>query len=191
MSGPENADTDFSWIDYAAKVNNEMIANFGNLVNRTLAQIKKHFEAGLEPPKSLTKEDKALLSAAEDSFNVVGELIAVAKFREALQKVFELIAEANKYLNVNEPWKRIKEDKNDAGRSLFVAGQIIKCLGVLVEPFLPEAARKIKDVLGVADADFVWQYPALKTIVVGDVVPLYKKIEQAQVDAELDKLGKA
>jgi len=191
VSGPENADADFSWKDYAAKVNNEMIANFGNLVNRTLTQIKKNFEAGLEPPKSLTKEDKALLRAAEDSFDGVGDLIAAVKFREALQKVFELIAETNKYLNVNEPWKRIKENKDDAGRSLFVAGQIIKCVGVLVEPFLPEAARKIKDVLGVADADFIWQYPALKTIVVGDIVPLYKKIEQVQVDAELDKLGGA
>jgi len=188
-SGPENADADFSWRDYAAKVNNEMIANFGNLVNRALSQIKKNFAGGLEAPKNFTKEDKALLKAAEDSFNSVGDLIAAAKFREAVQAVFALIGETNKYLNANEPWKRIKEDKDDAGRSLFVAGQIIKCLAVLVEPFLPEAARKIKDVLYIADVEFVWQYPKLGAITVGELTPLYKKIEQEQVNEELSKLG--
>lgn len=190
VSGPENSDADFSWSDYASKVNNEMIGNFGNLVNRVLSQVKNNFPDKLVKPRNFEREDKEILKSAEAAFKTVGQAISEAHFRDGLKEIFKLVDAANKYLNDAAPWKKIKENREDAARSLFVGTQVIKCLAVLIEPYLPTSAKKIQLMLNVEKTDLSWKYPAPMNTVVGEIATLYKRIEPEQVADEKAKLGK-
>ena len=190
VCGPENSDADFSWVDYASKVNNEMIGNFGNLVNRVLSQVKNNFPEKLNQPKKFGAEDKILLDLAESTFKSVGEAIVKAHFRDGIREIFKLVDAANKYLNDAAPWKKIKESKEDAERSLFVGTHVIKCLAILIEPYLPSSAEKIQQMLNLEKSDSTWQYPKLEDIVVNEIAPLYKRIEPEQIENEKAKLGK-
>ena len=190
VCGPENSDADFSWTDYASKVNNEMIGNFGNLVNRVLSQVKNNFSEKLVKPKKFEQEDKVLLDLAESTFVTVGVAIREAHFRDGIREIFKLVDATNKYLNDSAPWKKIKENRDDAERALFVGTQIIKCLAILIEPYLPLSSDKILTMLNLKKNELTWQYPELADIAVGEIVPLYKRIEPEQVDNERRKLGK-
>ena len=144
----------------------------------------------MRQPKKFSSEDKELLCLAETAFESVGAKISGAHFRDGIREIFKLVDAANKYLNDAAPWKKIKENREDAERSLFVGAQAIKCLAILVEPYLPSTAEKIQLMLNIEKQDLIWQYPALKDIVVNEIAPLYKRIEPEQIESERKKLGK-
>jgi len=185
-NGPETSDSDFSWKEYQTKTNTELIGHFGNLVNRVFSFVAKNFPEGLIFPEELDKNEALFLKAAEEAFEKVGQAIEAGKFHEGLNLIFKLVEKSNHYLNDTSPWTAIKTDRKKAERSLAITGHIIKCISVLISPYLPKTSQKIS-----LDIDFElkeWSYPKHSTLVVHNFKPLYKKIEDSQIEKEKEKL---
>ena len=145
-----------------------------------MSQIEKHFGEGLLVPENLSALDYDLLDLAKVSFDEIGADIAAARFRDGLRAILKLVDAVNKYLNDTAPWKKIKENKAEAGKALFVSAHVLKCLAILIEPYLPIASEKSKEMLNINSNS--WQYPELAEIKVKNVILLYNRIEQAQID---------
>ena len=136
IAGPETQDTDFTWAEFVRRNNDELVATWGNLVNRTLQSAYKNFGAVPTPGRS-PPEDEALLHAVEGGFDAVGSLIEAARFRNALQEVMRLAALGNQYVAEQAPWAKLESDRERAGTILFVALRAVDSLKVLLAPFLP------------------------------------------------------
>lgn len=147
---PEYADTDFKWSEFVRRNNDELVATWGNLANRTLTFAYKNFDKRVPAPGELTEADRTLIEKAEGALDVVGEAIARCRFREGLQYAFEVAREANGYLNQTEPWKTIKTDRERAGTSLYVALRVIDNLKTALYPYLPHSASDLHRQLGYA-----------------------------------------
>lgn len=188
-SGPENADADFSWKDYQVKTNSELIGKLGNLVHRTLSQIKTKFPNGIQIP-SITAERNALLTALKNSFDVTGQAIHEGRFRDGLQAIFEIITRANKFLSDNAPWKSIDIDPAKAEGDLATISHVIKCLMILIEPYLPKTAQRIQDAIG-NQSNATWSYPELSDTKIQTEIlrPLYRRIEDDEIEEEIRRLG--
>lgn len=187
-NGPESADSNFSWQDYLAKTNNELIGNFGNFVFRTLSFIKKNFPDGINFPEKIDNKLEDFLNLTKSAFVSVGEDIELGNFKKAIRSVFEIIENGNRLLNEYAPWTLIKTNREKAGEDLAVFASIIKSLTILAEPFLPKTSAKMKSSLLMDDLK--WQFPDKSRIVVSDLEILYKKIEPEQIEKQLEKLGK-
>ena len=192
-NGPETSDANFMWAEYAQRVNGELIGTFGNLVNRTLSIAKSKFPEGLRFPETVDAESAELLAVARDAFPKVGELIEAGKFRAAFRTALEVAEHGNRYINTKEPWKKIKDEmkKDEVEGDLAVLVQVIRSLAMLVNPFLPRTSEKIYGFLGFTAQEQIWKYPEPEAAwKIGDVTPLYRKIEDADIEAQLAKLGK-
>jgi len=145
---PETKDADFSWDEFVQRNNNELVAKWGNLVNRVLSYAVKNFEGIVPTPGALHEDDLALIARAETDFTVIGALLDAVKIRAALQATMALTDEANAYLERRAPWKRIKEDRADAGTIVYTALRVIDNLKTLWAPFLPFTSEKLHQYLG-------------------------------------------
>ncbi len=146
VAGPETTDTDFTWTEFLRRNNDELVASWGNLVNRSISMAAKNFGA-VPPAGELTAEDRALLDAAKAAFPAVGGLIERHRLKAAIGEAMRVVAEANKYLSDQAPWK-IKDDPQRVGTILHVALQVVSDCNVLLTPFLPHSAQKIHEQLG-------------------------------------------
>ena len=151
---PETKDADWNWADFAQRNNSELLAKWGNLVQRTLSQIWKNFEGGIPQPGELTDADTALLARVEAAFGTVGAKLNTVKLRDALGEVIELATATNQYLDQQAPWKTIKIDKVRAGTQLYVAAKVIDSLSVLFSPFIPDLCEAVHRQLGYAEPLF-------------------------------------
>jgi methionyl-tRNA synthetase len=147
INGPETADADFTWDDFVRRNNDELVATWGNLANRTLVNAHRRFGA-VPPAGALTAEDRALVAAVEDGFATVGEHLEGARFRAALAEAMRLAALVNGYLTASEPWKVITTDRDRAGTILNVALRCVDDLKVMLTPFLPFSSQKLHEYLG-------------------------------------------
>ncbi|TAN58730.1 methionine--tRNA ligase [Patescibacteria group bacterium] len=190
MAGPETADADFSWEEYQKRVNSELIGTFGNFVNRVLAFIKNNFPEGVRMPKKINKEQREFLDRARKCFDLAGEAIAQARFREGLREIFALVEHGNRYINSAAPWTAIKTSREQAENDLAVAGQVIRCLAILFRPYLPKTAENIGKMFAKAAPKDLWQYPEPVDFLVGDIVPLYRKIENEEINEQIGLLRK-
>ncbi len=145
--GPETQDTDFTWAEFVRRNNDELVATWGNLVNRTLTNVQRNFGA-VPQPGALEDGDAGLIAAVELGFTTVGDLIGAAKFRNALSEAMRLAALVNAYLSEREPWKVIKTDRERAGTILYVALRCADNLKILFTPFLPFTSQKLHELLG-------------------------------------------
>ncbi|MHB8628548.1 MAG: methionine--tRNA ligase [Aggregatilineales bacterium] len=145
---PESKDSDFSWTEFVQRNNNELVAKWGNLVNRVLTYTMKNFDGVVPTPGELHDEDQAILARAEADFATIGRLLDAVKIRAALQALMALTDEANAYLERRAPWKRIKEDRADAGTIIYTALQVIDHLKTLWAPFLPFTSQQLHEYLG-------------------------------------------
>jgi len=145
---PETNDSDFTWEEFVAKVNNELLANWGNLVNRMLGFAYKRFEQRVPAPAALDASDEALLATVRGGFESVSHLYAACKFKAALAETQRLSQEVNRYLNDKEPWKAIKTDAQGAATSVYVALQAIDWLKTLYSPVLPHTSQLVHEYLG-------------------------------------------
>lgn len=184
-NGPETSDADFSWKNYQLKTNNELIGNFANFINRTLVLTKNNFSEGLKFDGKYSKEQEGILEKARVSFEQTGELIEKANFREALKTVFSLAEDGNRYLNKQEPWKKIKIDRAEAEKDLLVLINLIGAIGQLIEPFLPETSRKISAVLSSENG---WGFQRIDAVKIEEPLILYDKIEDDKIEEQLLKL---
>jgi methionyl-tRNA synthetase len=147
IAGPETQDTDFTWSEFVRRNNDELVATWGNLVNRTLQSAYKHFGAVPEPGP-LSDADEALLSEVESGFDSVGSLIESARFKNALQEAMRLAALCNQYVAEQEPWAKLGPDPERAATILYVALRAVDNLKVLLTPFLPFSSQRLHELLG-------------------------------------------
>jgi methionyl-tRNA synthetase len=216
VAGPETTDVDFTWSEFLRRNNDELVAGWGNLVNRSISMAAKNWGA-IPAAAQLTDEDRALLDSARGAFPVVGGLIERQRIKAAIGEAMRVVGEANKYLSDQAPWK-IRDDPERLATILHVALQVVSDCNTLLTPFLPHAAQTIHELLGgtavhapmphieeVSDLDGGPDYP----IITGDYTdaatwasvpieagralappkPVFRKLDPSIVDEELARLG--
>ena len=146
-AGPETQDTDFTWAEFVRRNNDELVANWGNLVNRTLTNAHRHF-GRVPDPGELTDADEALLREVEGGFDLVGTQIEQARFRAALAEAMRLASRVNQYVSDQAPWALITDDPDRAATVLYVALRSIDNLKVLFAPFMPFSSQRLHELLG-------------------------------------------
>ncbi len=147
VAGPENQDTDFTWSEFVRRNNDELVNNWGNLVNRVLVNAHRNF--GEVPPEgTLTDRDREALAEIAAGFESVGSLIERASFQAAIKEAMRLSSLANFYLAEQEPWKVIKVDRERAATVLHVGLRLIDSLKVIFAPFLPFTSQRVHEMLG-------------------------------------------
>jgi methionyl-tRNA synthetase len=219
-AGPESTDTDFTWAEFVRRNNDELVAGWGNLVNRSVSMAAKNFGA-IPDAGELTDADRALLDAARSGFATVGELIGRHRQKAAIGEAMRVVAEANKYLSDQAPWKlKSDADKPRMGTILHVALQAVSDANTLLTPFLPHSAQTVHELLGgtglhapmpsiveVDDLDGGPAYPVLTgdysggarwesvPLVAGTPLatpkPVFRKLDPSVVDEELARLEAA
>jgi methionyl-tRNA synthetase len=147
VAGPENQDTDFTWAEFVRRNNDELLAGWGNLVNRTVAMTAKNLGA-IPAAGELTDADQALLGASRAAFDTVGDLLARSRQRAAITEVMRVVGEANKYLSDMAPWKLRTEDPDRMATVLHVALQAVDDCKTLLTPFLPSSSSRVHAQLG-------------------------------------------
>jgi methionyl-tRNA synthetase len=146
-AGPETQDTDFTWADFVRRNNDELLANWGNLVNRVLTNAHRSFGAVPEPGE-LSAIDEGLLETIASGFGSVGALIERARFRSALGEALRLSSEVNQYVSDQAPWALVKTDRERAATVLFVALRAVDSLKTIFTPFLPHTSQELHELLG-------------------------------------------
>ncbi|MFS4493112.1 methionine--tRNA ligase [Maribacter sp. 2308TA10-17] len=196
-NAPETKDNDFTWKDFQARNNSELVAIFGNFVNRVVVLTNKYYEGVVPSPSEFSQVDLETLATLKKFPETISSSIDRYRFREAGQELMNLARLGNKYLADEEPWKVIKEDEARVKTIMFVALQIATGLAVLSEPFLPFTSSKLKSILNVtlsAVEGLVWADVATKetllppTHQINKAELLFRKIEDKEIQAQLDKL---
>lgn len=187
---PENKDADFNWQDYKDRNNNELVAVFGNLVNRVFVLTAKNFDSKVPAAVNLTELDNITLAELKAFPAKIGAAIQKFRFKEALGEWMNLARLGNKYLTETEPWKLLKTDPERAGTVLNIGAQIVSSLAITCEPFLPFTSTKIKDVLGINDK--VWDDAGNVLLAEGTPIEnpghFFTKIDDKFVEAQVQKL---
>jgi methionyl-tRNA synthetase len=146
-AGPETQDTDFTWAEFVRRNNDELLANWGNLANRTLTNAHRNFGA-VPVPGELAEVDRALLATIDTGFDEVGSSIERGRFRAALGEAMRLSSEVNQYLSEQAPWALVSSDRRRAGTVLYVGLRALDGLKVIFTPFLPHTSQALHELLG-------------------------------------------
>ena len=190
-NAPETKDNNFTWKDYQDRNNNELLAIFGNFVNRTLVLTHKYFEGKVPAMANLNEKDQAAIEEMNQYPDKIAHLLDTYKFREALSELMNLARLGNRYLTENEPWKQFKTDPERVKTVLAVSLQIVAKLAILSEPFLPFSAKKLQAMIGLNVEG--WNQ-AEETVLlpegsaIGEVELLFTKVEDETVAAQVKKL---
>ncbi|CAM4176270.1 methionine--tRNA ligase [Zobellia nedashkovskayae] len=195
-NAPETKDNDFTWKDFQARNNNELVAILGNFINRVVVLTNKYYEGIVPAPSEFSQVDKETLESLQKFPETISSSIERYRFREAGQELMSLARLGNKYLADEEPWKVVKQDEERVKTIMFVALQIATALSVLSEPFLPFTAKKLKNILAIGSGEVETSWtevstketllPANHKINKGEL--LFRKIEDSEIQAQLDKL---
>ena len=190
-NAPETKDNDFTWKDFQARNNNELVANLGNFVNRALVLTHKFFNGQVPAAANLTAEDQQVLQQLREFPARIGELIENYRFRDALNELMNLSRLGNKYLADTEPWKLIKTDEARTGTVLHVALQLAASLVTLLAPFLPASAARLGTMLQIEGG--AWQQAGRPDVLLtghqlAPAALLFEKIDDAAVDGQVQKL---
>jgi methionyl-tRNA synthetase len=189
---PETNDTDFSWNEFVRRNNNELVATYGNLVNRVLTFTYKNFDGKVPEPGALDQTDNNLIENADICLEKVGEAISRCSFKQAIVAAMALAQQSNQYLDGKAPWKTIKENKQAAATSLYVAINVISRLKTMLSPFLPFSSQKVHEYLGFDGKieDYGWQPQAVKPgQSLCQPLPLFKKLDDSIIEEETKRLG--
>ena len=151
IAGPENQDTDFTWSEFVRRNNDELVATWGNLVNRTLKNVHRQF-GEVPSPATLTEADDQILASIEAGFESVGAEIEAARFKAGLTEAMRLATLANQYVSEQAPWALIESDRERAGTILYVALRCVDNLKLLLTPFLPFSSQALHEMLGYGDS---------------------------------------
>jgi methionyl-tRNA synthetase len=155
---PELKDSDWDWDEFIARNNNELVATWGNLVNRALSFAYKYWDGQVPDPGELRPIDKEIISVIEGGFQTVGEHLEAVRLRAALSEALRLAKECNRYQDATAPWFEIKKDKAVAAKSIYTALRVIDSLKVLFAPFLPFSSQRLHTYLGYTQPLFGEQY---------------------------------
>ncbi|MEX2565567.1 MAG: methionine--tRNA ligase [Cyclobacteriaceae bacterium] len=190
-NAPETKDNDFTWKDFQSRNNNELVAIFGNFINRAVVLCHKYFEGKVPEANKPQPLDLEMMDVVKEFPGKISQSLEKYRFREALALMMDFARTGNKYLADTEPWKTIKEDRSRTATILNIAINISANLAILSAPFLPFTADKIKKILGMEtllwkNAGHLELIPAGRAI--GDPVLLFEKIEDQIVEAQVEKL---
>ncbi len=190
-NAPETKDNDFTWKDFQARNNNELLAIFGNFVNRTLVLTKKYFNGKVPSRHELQDIDKKTLETLKTFPGKISDSIDRYRFREALGEMMNLARLGNKYLTDNEPWKIFKTDRQRVETILNISLQITANLSIVAEPFLPFSAEKLLGMLNLKPLK--WAVAGSTNLLpeghqLGKPAFLFEKIEDAEVEKQVQKL---
>ncbi|WP_299365972.1 methionine--tRNA ligase [Winogradskyella sp.] len=194
-NAPETKDNDFTWKDFQARNNNELVAIFGNFVNRVVVLTNKYYNGVVPQPSDYNDVDEKTLATLKAYPSVISSSIERYRFREGSQELMNLARLGNKYLADEEPWKTIKTDEERTKTVMFIALQIASALAVLSEPFLPFTSNKLKGILN--SEDNTWDsisnneilLPSGHSIQTGKPELLFSKIEDSEIQKQLDRLA--
>jgi methionyl-tRNA synthetase len=193
-SAPETKDNDFTWKDFQARNNNELVAVFGNFINRVVVLTNKYYEGVVPQPNEFTEIDEQTLEQLKAYPQIISKSIERYRFREALSELMNFARLGNKYLADEEPWKQVKTDPERVQTIMYVALQIAAGLSVLSEPFLPFTSEKLTGMLNLQKGAIAWNEVSEKEVLllgghaIGKATLLFAKIEDAEVQKQLDKL---
>ena len=193
-NAPENKDNDFTWKDFQAKNNNELVAIFGNFINRVVVLTHKYYDGNCPDLNLLNEVDEKVLDEIYNYPKKIGELIETYKFREAVNTLIDLARLGNKYLADEEPWKLIKTDDFERVKTIMnIALQLSGVLSIICEPFLPNTAIKLRNILNLESID--WNSISKENPIVlskinkGELI--FRKIEDEEIDLQLQKLNES
>ena len=193
---PESGDADFSWSEFVRRNNEELVATYGNLVNRVLSFTHRNFDGKIPAPGSLDEVDQALLDTAREAMAAVDQSLHNCRFKAGIGQAFGLAQEANRYLNTKAPWQSIKTHPEEAATTLWTAMRVINCLKLILSPYLPFSSQRLHEILGFDGRvdEEQWDFDAsIQAIEAGkpfrQPVPLYTKLEPDVVDQELQRMG--
>ena len=192
---PETSDSNFTWSEFVRRNNDELVATFGNLVNRVLSMISRNYDGQIPSPTNLGSSEQNLFENAHITMEKVSVSIESCKFREGLGHAMSLAQLTNRYLDDKAPWAEVKIDKESAGTTLYTAINIINCLKVLFHPYLPFSTSKLHNMLGNTNQkeQIKWEWnsddlqPGTR---LGSVERLFTKLDDNVVDEEETILGK-
>lgn len=190
-NAPETKDNDFTWKEFQARNNNELVAIFGNFINRTLVLTQKYFDGIVPKAGDLTEFDMATLKDLEGFHKSISESLENFKFREAVSRFMDLARLGNKYLADSEPWKIIKTDEERVKTILNISIQIAAALKILSEPFMPFTSEKLGKMLNLSKSK--WKEAGVFPILdanhqIGKSELLFAKIEDAEIEKQIEKL---
>ncbi|MDY2642419.1 MAG: methionine--tRNA ligase subunit beta, partial [Mediterranea sp.] len=190
-NAPETKDNDFTWKDFQARNNNELVAVYGNFVNRALQLTKKYYNGVVPACGELTDADRETLREFADVKQEVEQLLDVFKFRDAQKEAMNLARIGNKYLADSEPWKVVKSDPERVKTILYIALQLAANLSIAFEPFLPFSSAKLRQMLNMTEFDWN-QLGSTDLLPAGHQLAepelLFEKIEDDVIQAQVDKL---
>jgi methionyl-tRNA synthetase len=197
-NAPETKDNDFTWGDFQARNNNELVAIFGNFINRVVVLTNKYYDGIVPEPSRFSEVDLTTLKELRAYPSVISNSIERYRFREAQMELMNVARLGNKYLADEEPWKTIKTDEDRTKTVLYVSLQIASALAVLSEPFLPFTSKKLKGILDILQSGekdaLTWNDVNSRNILIpsghriGKGELLFSKIEDEQIQQQLDKL---
>jgi len=195
-NAPETKDNDFTWKDFQARNNNELVAVFGNFINRVVVLTNKYYEGVIPESNEFTDVDNETLEKLQKFPSIIASSIGRYRFREASQELMNLARLGNKYLADEEPWKQVKENPERVKTIMYVAMQIATGLSVVAEPFLPFTSNKLKNMLNVTSSELEMTWDSVETNnelipanhKIGKAELLFAKIEDKDIQNQLDKL---
>ncbi len=194
-NAPETKDNDFTWKDFQTRNNSELVAIFGNFINRAVVLTHKYYQGEVPESGQLLGQDQAVLDELKSFPSRVGKSIEKYRFREASQEMLNLARLGNKYLADEEPWKRIKDQPERVPTIMHIALQIAAALSSICEPFLPHSAEKLRGILNM-DSPLSWEKIANESVLlkashlIGEQTLLFSKIEDTIIAQQLEKLAK-
>ena len=190
-NAPETKDNNFTWKDFQARNNNELVAVYGNFVNRALQLTQKYYEGVVPAAGELTDYDRETIAEFQGVKAEVERLLETFRFRDAQKEAMNLARIGNKYLADSEPWKVIKTDPERVKTVLNLSLQLVANLAIAFEPFVPLSSEKLRDMLHIEEAE--WDRLGSTELlpaghVLGKPELLFEKIEDAVVEAQVQKL---
>ncbi len=188
---PENKDSDFTWEDFQAKINNELANILGNLANRVFTFVKKYFDGKIERPGVLSEYSKKLLADTGDMVDAIKDEFEHYRVRRAVKLIIYIARTGNKYFDETSPWKAVKENKENAAETLYVCAELLRVISIMLSPVLPKSMRKLRKMMNL-DRPLAWKEidnPLEKTQL-GEVEPLFRKITDKEVKLQNELLEK-
>lgn len=191
-NAPETKDNDFTWKDFQARNNNELVAIFGNFINRVVVLTNKYYDGIVPAPSEFSEVDEATLAELKAYPAVISSSVERYRFREALGEMMNVARLGNKYLADEEPWKMVKDNPERVKTQMFVALQIASALVTLSEPFLPFTSKKLAKILNIEpnnwNLDFADWNLTKAGHKIGQAELLFAKIEDEEIQRQIDKL---
>ncbi len=190
-TAPESKDTDFTWADFQARNNNELVAIFGNFINRVVVLTNKYWDGTVPSQNDLEPYDKEVLEKLAAFPNKISDSIEKFRFREALAELMNLARLGNKYLADTEPWKLKKTDESRTETIMNIAMQIAASLAILSEPFMPSSSSKLKDILVLENVNWndAGDIIVSENHQINEAIHLFEKIEDDKIQEQREKLN--